>query len=89
MKNKEKRKVNLIKKVKLLLLLPIIVLMERLSLLLLDVLVVVMNGLLTRLRLFIYAYIEIGSPLIILFKMLILLGWVMTTHVQLLELDQL
>ena len=77
------------KKVKFLLLLLIIVLMERLSLLLLDVLVMVMNELLTLRYLFIYAYIKIDSPLIILLKMMVLLGCVMTTYIQLLKLDQL
>ena len=89
MKNKEKRKGKFNEEGKASASTLIIVLMERLSLLLLDMLVVVMNGLLTLLRLFIYAYIEIGSPLIIMFKMQVLLGWVMITHIQFLKLDQL
>ena len=60
--------------------LPMIVTLMEKSLLLLPMIV-------TLLLHFIYASIEIGSPLMSLFKVLDLLGWVMILHILLLVLD--
>src|SRR5438132_32519 len=93
LKNKKKvmahtsQKVNLIRKVRLLLLLMIVTLMVKSLLFLLDVQVVVMNGFLILLLLFIYANIEIGSSLMNLLKVLDMLGWMMILHILLLVLD--
>ena len=61
--------------------------MVKFLLLLLDVQVAVMNEFLILLLLFIYANIEIDSPLMSLLKVLDLLGWVMILHILLSVLD--
>ena len=82
-----RQKVNLMRKVRLPLLLMIVTLMVKSLLLLLDVQVAVMNGFLILLLLFIYTNIEIGSPLMSLLKVLDLLGSVMILHILLLVLN--
>src|SRR5437762_6199055 len=82
-----RQKVNLIRKVRLPLLLMIVTPMVKLLLLLLNVQVAVMNGFLILLLLFIYANIEIGSPLMSLLKVLDLLGWEMILYIPLSVLD--
>jgi hypothetical protein len=59
--------------------------MVRFLLLLLDVQIVVANGLLIPLLLFIYAFIEISLSLTILFKVEVLLELVMIAHAKFLE----
>ena len=71
----------------LLLLLMQIILMVRLLLLLLDVQIVVMNGFLTPLLVFICALIKISSLHMILSKVKVQLGWMVIAHVKLLKLD--
>jgi hypothetical protein len=56
-------------------------------LLLLDVLIVMMNGFLIPLLLFIYALIEIGLSPMILSKVEVMLDWVMAVLLILLALD--
>src|SRR6266540_5251363 len=81
------QKVNLMRKVRLLLLPMIVTLMVKFLLLLLDVQVAVINGFLILLLLFIYDNMEIGSPLMSLLKVLDLLGWEMILHILLSVLD--
>src|SRR5438105_740069 len=81
------QKVNLMRKIRLLLLQMIVTLMVKSLLFLLDVQVVVMNGFLILLLPLIYASIEIGSPLMSLLKVLDLLGSVMILHILLLVLN--
>src|SRR6266542_72932 len=82
-----RQKVNLMRKVRLPSLPTIVTLMVKFLLLLLDVQVAVMNGFLILLLLFIYANIEIGSPLTSLLKVLDLLGLEMILHILLSVLD--
>src|SRR6266508_4203775 len=82
-----RQKVNLMRRVRLPLLPMIVTLMVKSLLLLLDVQVAVMKGFLILLLLFIYANIEIGSPLMSMLKVLDLLGWVMIIHILLSVLD--
>jgi hypothetical protein len=82
------KKVNPVLKVMLLLLLlRQIILLVICLLLLVDVQIVMMNGFLIPLLIFIYALIEIGLSPMILSKVEVLLDSVMTVHVILLALD--